>query len=120
MSEKTYNKIEKAGLWLLALGITGLLGWNTTMQLEGRDNYKFIQPQIDKEQNVAINNLYHKFDQSDSIQCAKNKDVHRRIDLTNDVVMPINLKVDILLDLNKKAIERYNELAKYYKLQATE
>lgn len=54
VKDKIYSKAEKIGMWLIALAVTGLLTWNTTMQVSSRDNQTFIQPQIDKQQCEAI------------------------------------------------------------------
>jgi hypothetical protein len=115
---KTYTKLEKVALWGLGLLMAGLLSYNTKMQMASRDNYTYIQPQIDKEQNKAIERCRKRQNESDSTNSNKNEATQNRINILNDGFKKTDLKTDILIKLNKEANQKWNEIEKYFKYQS--
>ena len=110
--------LEKAALWGLGLLLAGLLTWNTRMQMALRDNSIYIQPQIDKEQNRAIERCRKHQVESDSTNSNKNEATQNRINILNDGFRKTDLKTDILIKLNKEANQKWNEIEKYFKYQS--
>lgn len=75
------------------------------------------QPDIDEKQNSQITFTKDWIKEVQTLTNEKNANTNARIDKTNDKIKPMDVKVDILIDLNKEALKRYKEIEKYFKLQ---
>lgn len=90
MSPQAKTRLEKVALWVLStIGTIGI-GAILILLMSVRDTQKYIQPQVDKEQNEAIsaNNRYTKM--VDSTIAEKNANLYKYVDNTKD-----DLKDDI-------------------------
>ena len=120
MTAKTKSDITKGILTtILGTAILGIL----YLLVDIRDTNKYVQPEIDRQQNESINNIKQYTCTVDSMATMRNNNSNKRIDKQNDdikVLMQevskdlkeIKLSNTVILKHNKKAAEEIEQIKK--------
>ena len=83
-------------------------------------NNNFTQPQVDKDQNEkcitlekTINNLAVIVNRTDSMSKYRDKGLNERQNQLYDILKPMSIKMDIILNNDKKSKKEFDDIKKY-------